>query len=165
MEFIIIGKIINTQGIKGEVKIQPLTSDLGRFAKLGTVYLGENKEKVTYEKSRIQKNFIILKLEEYNNINEVLKFKDQYIYISAEDKVKLKPGEYFITDLLDSKVYNMDHEEIGVVVDVYEGLSNDNYVIKNINGEFMVPAVKEFIKIVDVENKKIYIDPIEGMVL
>lgn len=163
MEFIIIGKVINTHGIKGEIKIQPLTNDLDRFSDLQTVYLGDNKEKLTYEKSRVQKNFIVMKLKEYNNINDVLKFKEGYIYVASEDRVELGKDEFFITELLDSTVYNMDGDSLGSLIDVYEGISSDVYIIKGEKGQFMVPAVKEFIKKVDVVKKEIFIDPIEGM--
>lgn len=164
MEYTIIGQVINTQGIKGEIKIRPLTNDLNRFSKLQTVYLGDNKEKLTYEKSRIQKNFIIMKLKEYNNINDVLKFKEGYIYVDSRDRVELEEDEFFISDLLDSVVYNMDREKLGILIDVREGIGNDIYIIKGSGPEFMVPAVKEFIKKIDLENKEIFIDPIEGMI-
>lgn len=165
MEFIIIGKVINTQGIKGEIKIQPLTNDLNRFSDLQTVYLGDNKEKATYERSRVQKHFIMMKLQEYDNINEVLKFKDSYIYIDKDDRVELGENEFFISDLIDSKVYDMDNQEIGTLISVYEGIANDAYVIKNNKDkEFMVPAIKEFVKKVDIPNKKVFIDPIDGMI-
>ena len=76
MGYIQIGKIINTHGIKGEVKISPLTDNVKRFEKLNRVYLGENKKVVHIERLWYKNDFVILKFKEFNNINEVLSFKE-----------------------------------------------------------------------------------------
>ncbi len=165
VEFVIIGRVVNTQGIKGEIKIEPLTNDLNRFSDLADVYLGDNKEKLTYEKSRLHKNHIIMKLKEYNNINDVLRFKEEYIYIHEDDKVELGEDEFFISDLIGSVVYTMDNEKIGIVKDIYEGIASDAYIIESVDGkEFMIPAVKAFIKEVNINNKTIFVDPIDGLI-
>lgn len=165
MEYLIIGKIVNTHGVRGELRVQPLTDNIDRFGDLNTVYLGSSKEAKTLKSYRLHKSFVLIKFKEHEDINEVLKYKNQYIYINIEDRVSLPEDSYFIYELLDMKVYDMDDNYLGEISDVLQGLSNDVYIIKKTDGgEAMIPAVKEFIKNIDLENKKMSISPIEGMI-
>lgn len=164
--YTIVGKITNTHGIKGELKIFPLTDNIERFDDLKNAYIGENKINVSLERVRYHKNLAIIKLNEYNDINEVLKFKDEYIYVDDEEKVTLPKDHFFIYDLVDSQVFDMESNLIGTLVDVLKGPSNDVYVVKNMdkNKEYLIPAVKQFIIKVNILDKKIVINPIEGMI-
>lgn len=164
--YTIVGMITNTHGIKGELKVFPLTDDMERFNYLKQAYIGEDKTKVNLEKVRYHKNLAIIKFKEYNDINEVKKFKDNYIYVDDEEKVILPKDHFFIYDLIDSQVFDMESNLIGTLVDVLKGSSNDVYVVKNLgkNKEYLIPAVKQFIIKVDILEKKIIINPIEGMV-
>lgn len=166
MEYIKVGRIINTHGIRGELKVLPLTDNLDRFDDLKIVYIGNNKEKVEIEQVKYHKGLAIIKLKEFDNINQVLKFKDDFLYIDVEDKVELPVDHYFIFDIVDCNVYDTKGRKIGVVTDVLQYTSNDVYVVKDMekNKEYLIPAVKEFVVDIDVENKKIIIDPIEGMI-
>ncbi len=165
-DYIIVGVITNSHGVKGEVKVFPLTDDIDRFNYLENAYIGKNKIKVSVEKVRQHKNLAIIKFNEYNNINEILKFKDDYIYIDDGDKVNLPKDHFFIYDLIGSQVFDMESNLVGILEDVIKGPSNDIYVVKNKekNKEYLIPSVKEFIHEVDILNKKIIIDPIEGMI-
>lgn len=166
MEYIKVGRIINTHGIRGELKVFPLTDNLDRFDDLKIVYIGNNKEKVEIEQVKYHKGLAIIKLKEFHNINQVLKFKDDFLYIDVEDKVELPEDHYFIFDIVDCNVYDTKGRKIGVVTNVLQYTSNDVYVVKDMekNKEYLIPAVKEFVVDIDVENKKIIIDPIEGMI-
>jgi 16S rRNA processing protein RimM len=166
MEYIKVGRIINTHGIKGELKVFPLTDNLDRFDDLKIVYLGNNKEKVEIEQVKYHKGLVIIKFREFDNINQVLRFKDDFIYIDEEDKVKLPEDHYFIFDIIDCDVYDTEGRKIGIVIDVLQYTSNDVYVVKDQdkNKQYLIPAVKQFIVDIDVDNKKIIIDPIEGMI-
>lgn len=166
MDYTIVGKIINSHGIKGEVKVYPLTDDLHRFSDLKTVYIGDKKLKVEIEAVRYHKGLGIFKFKEFDNINQILSFKDNYIYIKDEDRIKLPDDHYFISDLLNCKVYDTASNLIGNLVNVLQGASNDVYVVKDISKqkEYLIPAVKEFIVDINIEDKKIIIDPIEGMI-
>lgn len=166
MEYTIIGKIINTHGLQGEVKIFPLTNDVDRFSILKKAFIGEDKEEVNISGVKYHKGIAILKFKEFNDINQVLRLKDNYIYVDEDNKIVLPKDEFFIHDLIDCKVFDLDDNYIGMVKDIIQGASNDVYVIFNeINSkEHLVPAVKEFVKSVDIENKLITIDPIEGMI-
>lgn len=164
MDYIKIGRIINTHGIKGEVKIFPLTDNIERFSDLKKAYLGDNKIKVEVEKVRYHKGLAIIKFKEFNDINEILKFKDHFIYIDEEDRVKLPEDHYFIFDLVDCAVYDTEGKKIGIVTDVIQYSANDVYVVENEEKSYLIPAVKEFVIDVDIHNKRIIIDPIEGMI-
>lgn len=166
MDYIKVGKIITSHGIKGEVKVFPLTDDIKRFSQLKTAYIGEKKLKVQLEGAKYYKNLAILKFKEFNDINEILAFKDCDLYVDEEGKVKLPKDHYFIYDLLGCKVYDTEAKLIGELIDVLQGSSNDVYVVKNIetNKENLIPVVKRFIVDVNIQEKRITIDPIEGMI-
>lgn len=165
MDYIIVGQIINTHGIKGEVKVYPLTDDIDRFDFLKSVFIGEKKAKVNIETVKYHKNIVILKFEEYNDINEIINLKNSFIYIDESQRIKLPKNHFFIYEILNSEVFDSNMDLIGTLVDIIQTSSNDVYIIKASKSkkEYLIPAVKEFIKEIDVENKKIYIDPIEGM--
>lgn len=166
LDFTIIGQIINTHGIKGELKVYPLTNDINRFDKLKSAYLGTDKIPVKIMGVKYHKGIVILRLKEFNDINEVIKFKSQYIYVDDENKVELPNDNYFISDLIGCKVIDTENNPIGVIKDVLQGYSNDVYVIWDDSNkkEYLLPAVKEFVKQVDIEDKLIIVDPIEGMI-
>lgn len=166
MEYIIIGKITNTHGIKGEVKVFPLTDDINRFDILKTAFIGDEKLKVNIQTVKYHKNLAILKFKEYDNINEIIGFKDSYIYVDEEGKIDLPEGNFFIYEILNSEVFDVGMNLIGFLIDVIQGPKNDVYIVKDKdnNKEYLIPAVKEFIKDIDILNKRIIIDPIEGMI-
>lgn len=166
MEYTIIGKIISSHGIKGEVKIYPLTDNLNRFDYLKTAYIGDKKIKVELERVKYHKNLAILKFKEFNDINEIIPFKDNFIYVDETEKVILPENHFFISDLIGSRVFDTELKLIGMLSDVIQGPSNDIYVIKDMekNKEYLVPAVSQFIISIDIDDKKIIIDPIEGMI-
>jgi len=166
MNYTQVGKIINTHGVKGEVKVYPLTNNIYRFDQLKKVYLGKDKLKVEVEKIRYHKEMVIIKFMGINDINQIISFKDDFIYVDEEDRIELPEGHYFIYDIIGCIVYNTHGEKIGTVVDVIQSASNDVYVVKeyDIDKEYLIPAIKEFIIHVDVDKKKIIIDPIEGMI-
>ncbi len=164
MEYISIGKVTTTHGIKGEIKLMPINNDMSKFKDLEYLYLGDKKEKLTIEKARPHKNIIIIKFKEFNNINEVLLYKDQKVYISKEDRAELSDDEFYIADLIGVKVYNTNDDYIGNIDDVLQGIGNDVYVVVDEKKEYLIPAVKEFIVNIDIDKKKMIIDPIDGMI-
>lgn len=165
MDYTAIGKIINTHGINGEVKIYPYTDDIERFSILKQAYIGDTKIKVNLSTVKYHKGLPLVKFKEYNNINDVLKFKEQIIYVDDENRVVLPKNHFFIYDLIDCQVYDMDNNYIGKLVEVMQGASNDIYVVKDDNHkEYLIPAVKEFIEEVNIDKKTVIINPIEGMI-
>ncbi|WP_099203632.1 ribosome maturation factor RimM [Miniphocaeibacter massiliensis] len=164
MELIKVGYITNTHGIKGDIKIYPLTDYPERFDEKIDFYIEDEKTKVKIKKTRLHRGLVYVKLEGYNNINEVLKFKDKYIYINEEDRLELPEDIYYISDLVGMEIIDGD-KLIGVVKEVMSNQANDIYICEDKNKkEFMIPAVKEFIKNVDIKNGKIYTELIEGII-
>jgi len=151
--YIEIGKIINTFGIKGELKI---VSDFEYkdkiFKKNFTVYIGEFKNKEVINTHRVHKNYDLTLFEGYSNINEILKYKGKKVYIKRND-LKLSDNEYLLNDLIGLEVYD-DDKILGVIID-YE-ITPSNVLLK-VKGEktFYIPKVDKYIKQVDINNRKI----------
>ncbi|MBC7087343.1 MAG: 16S rRNA processing protein RimM [Tissierellales bacterium] len=164
MDYTIVGVVSNTHGIKGELKIYPLTDDINRFYKLKKAYLGEKKEILYVESVKIHKGLAIIKFKNLDTLNESEKYKGKYIYVDETEKVSLPKDRYFISDLINCTVITISNEIVGKITDVITGNANDVYVVTNDEGkEFLIPAVKKFIINVDIYDKLIIIDPIEGM--
>lgn len=155
-----IGEIINTFGIKGELKVRPLTDNIKRFSKLSYVLIGIESNRYEITSVRYDKGFVFLKLNGFNNINDVLKFKNSYIFIFDEDREALPEGTYYVSDLISKEVYTSDNKFLGNLVKIEPYPSNDIFIIKNEDIIYRIPNVKAFIKkIGDI----IIADPIEGM--
>lgn len=164
MQYTAIGKIINTHGIKGELKVYPLTDHVDRFDTLGEAYIGEEKLMVKAIDVKYNKGMPIIRFDGFDNINQVLKYKEEYLYVDDENLTELPEGHYFIFDLIDCKVEDMEGNYIGILKDIIKNPTNDVYVIKDDDNEYLVPAVTEFVKEINMDNKLIRIDPIEGMI-
>lgn len=163
MDYIKVGQIIGTFGIRGEIKLFPITSDINRFSKPVEYYIGIDGPKVTVSKYRQDKNILIIKFNEFDNINLVEKYKGEYLYISSDDLMELEEDQYYHHELIGLKVYE-DAEFIGEIVNIIENPSNDIYVVKTFNGvEFYLPAVKQFILNVDLDNRIMKVKLIQGM--
>lgn len=169
IQFFEIGKIVNTHGVKGELKIVPLTDDARRFDKLKCAYVSseitENMQKYEFENIKYHKNFVILKFKGVDDANEAEKFKDKFVIINREDAVKLPEGAFFICDLIDSEVYDENANKLGVLVDVLQTGSNDVYVVRDENkNELLIPALKSVVKEVSIEDKKITVQLPQGLI-
>lgn len=164
MEYILIGKIINTFGIKGELKVISYTDFVAeRFSKGSKVYLGEEHLPFVVKSCREHKGHLLLLFEAYEDINLVEKYKEYEIYKAIEDIEPLKDG-YFFRDLKDLDVY-VEEEHIGKVLKVEEGISANNLrILKNSDHkEYLVPFLPVFVENVDLEHKKIQIVKMEGL--
>ena len=156
MEFVVIGKIVNTFGIKGEVKVQSHTDfEQERFKTDSIVYIGEKHIPLTVKGYRNHKGFIMLSFKEYDNINQVLEYKDMYIYKSTDDILPLKEGEYYFKDLEDLDVF-LNNKCIGKCLYVEEGKAyNFLRIKKNDDKEVLVPNLPVFIDNIRLVDKKI----------
>lgn len=163
MEYIKIGKIINTFGIKGELKVDCYTDFINeRFKKDTTVYIGEDKIPFIIKNHKIHKGFLLIQFKDNEDINLVEKYKNMYIYKSMDDIEPLKNGEYYFSDLKDLDVY-VNEKIVGKVIQVESGISS-NYLRIQINDqEKLVPYLPAFIEKVDLNEHKIEIKEIEGL--
>ena len=160
--FIYIGKIVNTHGLKGEIRI---LSDFEKKDKVFipgmTIYIGRKKEKEVINTYRHHKMFDMITMKGYSDINEVIRYKGLYVYIKKED-LKLENNEYLETDLIDLEVY-INNEKVGIITDIRDSGNNKFVVVKTDDKDVFVPLQDEFIKNVDLVNKKVIIEPIKGM--
>lgn len=163
-EYVNIGKIANTHGIKGELKIIPLTDDKTRYEDLEYVFIEDETDKFYIEKIWYNKNLVMIKFKNFDNINDVLKFKNKFINVHKENLVKLPEDTYFIFDLIGIDVYTSDNTKIGSIKDVLQTGANDVYIINNGKKEILIPAVKEIVKEVNLNEKTMIIEPIEGLI-
>lgn len=166
-QLIEIGQIVNTYGIKGFLKVVPYTDDITRFENLKSIYIEMKNSLKTFtiEEIKYSKNLVLLKLKGIDDINTAENYKNCYIKIDRKDAVKLPEDSYFIVDLIGIKVFTDNNEELGNIVDVYPTGANDIYVVKNELGkQVLLPAIGEVIKNVDIENKKMIVHLIEGLV-
>lgn len=164
-KYISIGKITNFFGIKGEAKVG-YTSE-ARIKQAKNVFMLDNIEQaeLKIKSVRFHKNFAIIKFDGIDDINDIVPFKGQRLFVLKEEAVnKLEKDEFLISDLIDCMVYNEQNEKLGVVVQVSSNGTQDLLNIKNSIGKVdLVPFVNEFFPLVDIKNKKIIIKPIEGL--
>ena len=166
-EYLEIGQIVNTNGLKGLLKVKPLTDDITRFEELETIYIQIHSQLVEkkIEKVRYVKNMVLLKLEGIDDINEAEKYRNLYIKINRKDIKELPENSYLIVDMLKCEVYTEENELLGKMIDVLQTGSNDVYVVKNENGkEILLPAIKDIVKKIDIQNKKIIVKLMEGLI-
>ena len=162
-----IGQIVNTFGIKGFVKVNPWVNDVTRFDDLKKVYIKIRKELKTLEIEEVKyhKNQVLLKFKGVETVEQAEMLRNAIIEIDRKDAIPLEEGEYFIADLLESEVYTDEGEKLGILEDIFNTGSNDIYVVKNELGKsILLPRIKEVFKEIDVENKKIIVHLIEGLI-
>ena len=161
-----VGVITTTHGVRGEVKVFP-TTDPERFLDLEYVILdaGREMKKLEIRNVKFFKNLVILKFDGIDNINDIEKYKGKRLLVDREHAVKLKKDEYFIADMIGMDVFTEDGELFGALKDVMETGANDVYIIEMSDGkEVLVPAIKQCILDVDIENRKMVIHLLEGLV-
>lgn len=167
VEYFEIGQIANTHGIKGELKIVPLTDDPERYGKLKWVYVDNRGilNKYNIESVRYFKNFVILKFREIIDMTSAEKLKGLMIKIDRKDAVKLPNDTYFICDLIGCEVAEENGNIVGVIKNILKTGSNDVYVVEGENiKEILIPALKSVVKDISIENKRIIVSLPKGLV-
>ena len=166
-QYLQVGIISSTHGVHGEVKVFPTTDDVKRFKKLKDVLLflpNGGQLPLEIEQVKFFKQFVILKFKDYDSINDIEKYRGLSLYVTRENAVKLEKDEYFIADLIGLCVLDESGEKIGELKDVMETGANDVYVITRTNGsELLLPAIRECIKEVQVEEGFLRVHVLEGL--
>lgn len=161
-----VGVITQTHGIRGEVKVFPTTDDATRFKILKEVILAAGGERIPLEieKVRFFKQFVILKFQGYDSINDVEKYKQGKLLVTRDKAVPLEKDEYFVADLIGSHVVTDEGEAFGTLKDVLATGANDVYVVSRQDGtEALLPAIKDCVKAIDMEQKKITVHIMDGL--
>ena len=161
-----VGVITTTHGVRGEVKVYPTTDEPERFLDLEYVLLDTGKElrRLDIKNVRFFKNLVILKFDGIDNINDIEKYKGRDLWIPREEAQELDEDEYYIADLLGMKVLLEDGSEFGTLKNVMETGANDVYVVRMESGkELLIPAIEQCILDVDVEEPKVVVRLMKGM--
>ena len=165
-QFLQVGVISSTHGIRGEVKVFPTTDDPARFKKLKKVLLDTGKEQLELEIQSVKffKQFVIAKFKGIDNINDIEMYKGKSLFVPREDAVALGKDEYYIADLIGMEVFT-EEGRFGILKDVMETGANEVYIIaSDKHGEVLVPAIKQCILDVDIEGKWMKIRLMEGLI-
>ena len=162
-----VGQIVNTFGIKGEVKVMPFTDDITRFDDLEKVYVKTKKEEKLYkiQNVRYHKNMVLIKFENIETPEQAELLRNAFLEIDRENAIPLEEGTYYIADLIGMEVYSDDGNKLGIVEDIYNTGANDIYVVKNDLGkQILLPGTKEVIKEVNLDTEKITVHLIPGLI-
>ncbi|MCD7921606.1 MAG: ribosome maturation factor RimM [Clostridiales bacterium] len=161
-----VGIITSPHGIAGEVKVFPTTDDIRRFRELKHVILDTGREEMNLEVSqaRFSKQMVILKFREFQNINEVERFRGKSLYVTRENAVKLEKDEYFIADMIGMNVVATDGENLGILKDVLQTGANDVYIVEEPDGtELLLPAIHDCVRDVDMNRRVITVFLMPGL--
>ena len=160
-----VGVISTTHGIAGEVKVFPTTDDMNRFKKLKKVILDTGKETqlLHIQQVRFFKNMVIVKFKEFRSINDVERLRGKSLYVTRENAVKLQKDEYFIADMIGIQVVSDEGEDLGILQDVMQTGANDVYVVEKDGEELLIPAIKDCILSVNVEEGKMEVHLLPGL--
>lgn len=163
-ETLVIGKITSTHGVKGELKVQPLTDDVSRFQLLDQITLVVDGKEKSYpiQQVRFHKNMVLLTLEGITDRNQGEALRNHFIEVPREQGIPLEEDRFYIVDLI-----GMDVAENGIVIgtlqDVLQHGAADLYVIKEGDREWMLPATKENILHVDLDANRMDVFVPEGL--
>lgn len=161
-----VGKIVNTQGIKGVVRVIPMTDDIKRFELLKKIYVcGKEDEVYEIEKVSYHKQFVLLKFKGIDDMTTAeLKLKNRLLKIDDSDALPLEEDEFYIRDLMGCKVVTQEKDTLGEVTDVIFTGANDVFVVKTKDKEVLIPNTKNCVKDIDIENKIIIIELLKGLI-
>lgn len=160
-EYLEAGKIVNTHGIKGEVKIMPYTDVPELLCEFDRLFL--NKREIFIERSRVAKNMVIAKFEGVDTPEQAEKLRNKILYMHRDD-LELDDDTYFIQDLVGIEVKDVETGVIyGKIIDVMQTGANDVYVIKGSDREYLVPAIADVVVSTDIDNNVMTIKVLDGL--
>ena len=176
-DYLQVGVIANTHGVRGEVKVFPTADDPARFKKLKTVILDTGKERIGLEITQVKffKNMVLLKFRDFDNINDIEPYKGKGLFVTREQAVACGEDEYFIADLIGVEVKAEGGQVLGNITDVIQTGANDVYVVQvredspyapRVTGkkkELLLPAIKDCILAVDMERREMQVHLMQGL--
>ena len=162
MEKIKIGKIVNTVGLKGEVKVYNYSDSIEIYETIESIYVDDRLTVI--ENVRAQKNMVILKLEGADDRNAAEALRGKELYITEDDLPELPEGQYYVRDLIGMSVTEEDGNLLGHVTDVLQNTAQDIFEVESENGKkLLIPKVDQFVLDIDAEKREITVRLIEGM--
>lgn len=163
-QFLEIGKIVTTHGIKGEVRVQAWCDAPEMLCEFDEFYINEGKSTIEIDSARVHKNVVVMKLHGVDTVNDANLYRNQVLYIDRED-LELPEDTYFIQDLMGLQVVDAnDGHRYGEIVDITQTGANDVYHIKTPDGQvILVPAIADVVRRTDIENQVMEIVPLLGL--
>ena len=159
-EFLEAGQIVNTHGIRGEVKLQPWVDSPAFLLDFPTLYI--DGEKMDVATARVHKNMLLVGFRGVEDVNAAMRLKGKTVHFARKD-AKLKPGQFFLADLIGLTVKRETGETLGVLTEVMTPPAQNIYVVKGEDGTHLIPAVPEFVRKVDIPGGEVTVALIEGM--
>ncbi|WLR53457.1 ribosome maturation factor RimM [Mesobacillus subterraneus] len=164
-----VGKIVNTHGIRGEVRVISRTDFPEERYKIGNSLLlfmpgSKEPEELIVKSHRTHKNFNLLTFERFENVNEVERMKGGILKVPETQRGELEEGEFYFQDIIGCNMVTTEGEELGKVIEILTPGANDVWVVKGPAGkELLIPYIEDIVKKVDVKEKLIVIEPMEGL--
>ena len=167
MDFYNVGKIVNTHGIRGDVRVMPTTDFVAeRFAKGQDLYLQQAGEplKLTVESARQHKGFILVKFVGYDNINDVQSFRDHELMVTEDEQQPLEEGQYYYHQIIGLTVKTLEGRELGVIKEILSPGANDVWVVKRTGqSDLLLPVIDDVVKNVDLDKGEVDVELMEGL--
>lgn len=164
-DWLLVGQIVGTFGLEGDLKIRLETDFPERFASTATLYLGEQHRPRKVTGTRMVGPHVLIRLEGVEDATSAGKLREVALYVPASEAVPLTPDRFYLHDVIGLRVERPDGQHLGTVTDMYLGAGQDIFVIRAVGSgrEVMVPSVKEMVKRVDVAAGVVIIEPIPGI--
>lgn len=162
-ELVVVGRILKEWGLKGDLLVMPLTFDPKRFYSLHEVFVQIKNavERKKIREARLYKDNLLLRFDGCETPEHARKYRGALIKIDKSESPKLPEGIYYHYQVVGLDVYNTSGDYLGKVREIIETASNDVYVVKSDDKEYLIPAIKEFIAEIDIESKKIIAATVE----
>jgi 16S rRNA processing protein RimM len=162
--YLTIGRIVRSHGVRGEVRVAVYTDMPERFTWLKSVYVGEeNPQAVTVEKVRFHKDQVILKLAGYESRDVAESLRGLLLQVPEDEAIPLEEGEYFLYQLVGLAVYSDEGEHLGELVELLETKANSVFVVKGSRGEVLLPDTTEVVREIDFENGRMTVHLLPGL--
>ncbi|MCG9968189.1 ribosome maturation factor RimM [Pelotomaculum terephthalicicum JT] len=165
-EYIRIGKILNTQGSRGALRVLPLTDYPERFQKMARVQvlINDALRELSIEDTHFHKKYIIIKFKDIQDMNAAGELKGGFLVVTRDELVPLPEGSFYIFDLIGLEVFDSDGERLGIIADIIQTGSNDVYVVETEAARpLLVPALKQVVQKVDLKGRRMVVQLPEGL--
>jgi len=161
LEFLTIGQILAPWGVKGKLKVKVITDFPQRFAPSSKIYI--NRQPMTIDSAEWHKGKAIIKLNQIDTIEAAQRLRGQPIEIHHSQAYPLPEGQYYHFQLIGLEVWTTQGKLLGNITEILTAESNDNYVVSGDKGEILIPAIEDVVKSIDLDSRRITIEPIEGL--
>ncbi len=166
-DLIAVGKIVGCFGLRGDLKVQPMTHSIERLTEIHQFLLGTSSEKVVsavIQEVSIKGSTVMLKLQNVTDRTTAEKLIGSFIFIKEQNCKQPKKGSYFIHEIVGCSVWSDTRKYIGIIKNVMKMPAQDVWEIQNNDKLYMIPSVKEFIESVDLKEKKVVVRLIDGLI-